>query len=63
MKIKVVAFQVTPICILMDNEGVVHGEVTAPSFKFYPGAPFDIKKTIEQLEVETIDQAEGGSNS
>lgn len=50
MKLKVVAFQVTPICLLIDDEGVVVNETTTQSFKFYPGVPFDIKKTIERIE-------------
>lgn len=59
MKLKVVAFEVTPICLIVDDEGVALNEMTTQPFKFYPGTPFDIKKTIERIE--TIDINNYGS--
>jgi hypothetical protein len=51
MKIKVVKFIVTPIYVVMDEEGLVQAEGEGMPFPFYPGSPFNIQKTIEDAEM------------
>lgn len=57
MNYKVVAFQVTPILLIVDEAGVVHGETLGPDFKCYPGKMFHLEKTIQDIESVQIKES------
>lgn len=50
LKTKVVAFKVTPVYLLFDDNNECVGEGTTPQFMVYPGSGFNIDETIKDIE-------------